>query len=75
MLLTSKDYVDTFAAVNAHCAIDKVINTLTDDLAEGLSKFGARIAGASMFEAQRLMTSYQASDNEFDKGEVMGKAI
>ena len=75
VLLTQKDYIDMFAAVNANCAIDKLINTITEDIAEGASKFGARIAGASMYEFTALQKEYKKAGNEFGKGIVFGKAI
>lgn len=75
LLLTNKEYIDMIAAVNANCAIDKLINTITQSLGEGAATLGARIGGASMFEIPNLMAKYKKADNNFEKGELMGKFI
>ena len=75
LALISQAYTNTFAAINAYCQFDIVINTITTALDEGLSKFGARIAGASMYQFPTLMAQYSAATNSFDRGVYMGQAL
>lgn len=73
LLLTNKEYIDMIAGVNAYCAIDKLINTITTSLGEGAATLGARLGGASMFEIPSLMSKYNKASTGFEKGEIIGQ--
>lgn len=67
-MLTIYDFINFFAAVNANCDLQKLINNITNSLGENASTTAARIGGGFIKEIPDAYDGILLSNNCFDKG-------
>jgi hypothetical protein len=67
IVLTGYDFINFFAAVNANCDLQKLINQVTNALGENASTTAARVGGGFIYEIPNAYDGIKVSENCFDK--------
>ena len=66
------DFTIISSSVNADCSFDKLINSITDSVGEGSSKFIARAAAGSVNEIPNALTKFLGGQFCFNKMKAAG---